>query len=92
MKRTLQAVPSHPQQADRHTDTPDLLSQTEICANSGISVQTWWRWRQAGLVPEAVVLPSGRLKWRREDIDRLFRKRPTAAPLRRYFTSVRGGR
>lgn len=67
----------------------DLVSQTEICRQLGISDQTWLRWRKARMTPEAIMLPSGRSKWRREDIDRLagkFADEPTAT--RRRFQAV----
>lgn len=69
---------------------PELLTQTQVCARLGISDATWWRWRTAKRTPDAVVLPSGRLKWRREDIDRLAGavvEDPLPAR-RRYFQSA----
>lgn len=45
------------------------------------------RWRKAGRTPEAVTLPSGRRKWRREDIDTLAGK-----PVARVSRFFRGGR
>lgn len=68
----------------------ELLRQVDVCQQLGISDQTWMRWRAAGLTPEAVVMPSGRLKWRRADIDRLAGK-PEERPGRRlHFGSVHG--
>lgn len=73
MTRQQALQPSHlqPQVATGQRDGADLLSQPQIARRLGISTDTWLRWRKAGLVPEAVVLPSGRRKWRREDIDEM---------------------
>lgn len=83
----LEPTAAEPQQPHRHADRADLLSQTQLCRVLGISASTWIRWRASKLTPEAVVMPSGRLKWRREDIDALAGK-PVERPGRRYFAAV----
>jgi predicted DNA-binding transcriptional regulator AlpA len=72
------------QSVTRNGHGSDLLRQIDVCARLGISDQTWMRWRKAGRVPDAVVLPSGRLRWRRDDIERLAGA-PTTVTSRNYF-------
>lgn len=79
---------AEPQQATGHADGPDLLNQQQVCGKLGISYQTWIRWRKAGRTPQAVTLPSGRLKWRRDDIDAMAGK--PVPRVSRFFGSVRG--
>lgn len=69
---------------------PELLRQVDVCARLWISDQTWLRWRAAKRTPDAVVMPSGRLRWRREDIDRLAGVVPVEEPAARsrYFGSI----
>jgi predicted DNA-binding transcriptional regulator AlpA len=90
MNRHLQAPTPDPQQPDRNHDRAlpvcELLTQVQVCAQLGISDQTWIRWRAARRTPEAVVMPSGRLKWRRVDIDALAGKSVEPSG-RRYFAS-----
>jgi predicted DNA-binding transcriptional regulator AlpA len=80
------------QQVASQPNGPDLLTQVAVCDRLGISIDTWWRWRKAGLTPEAVTLPSGRLKWRRSDIDRMSGAVPAPAVdrpgRRRYFKTA----
>jgi predicted DNA-binding transcriptional regulator AlpA len=91
MSQTLRPVASLPEQSERHAhralSSCELLRQVDVCARLGISDQTWMRWRAARRTPEAVVMPSGRLKWRADDIDALAGK-PVERPGRRYFASV----
>jgi hypothetical protein len=47
-----------------------LIGQAHICRRLGITVQTWRRWRQAGLAP-VPVLEKPRPRWRVVDIERL---------------------
>lgn len=83
-------------QGDPHVTrgTCDLLRQVDICAYLGITADTWISWRKAGLTPEAVVYPSGRLRWRRADIEALITGKVLAPhvedgrPRRRYFKSL----
>jgi len=89
-QRALESVPASAQQSKRYRDGADLLTQVQVCAQLGISDQTWMRWRAARRTPEPVTLPSGRLKWRREDIDRLAGRPVLVGGPRRYFGSVRG--
>lgn len=86
-QRALESASAHPEQAHGDSDGPDLLRQIDVCARLGISDQTWMNWRKAGRTPEPVRMPSGRLKWRREDIDAITRRR-RAEPPRRYFQSA----
>lgn len=88
MKRRLQPVPASAQQTDRDADRPDVLSQVEVCARLGISDQTWMRWRAAKRTPDAVTMPSGRLKWRTADIDALAGTEPERPGRRRFFQSA----
>lgn len=75
-------------QADaRRGDDGDLLTQVQVCQRLGISDQTWMRWRKAGRVPDPVVLPSGRRKWRAADITALIDPRPVSSR-RRFFGGV----
>jgi predicted DNA-binding transcriptional regulator AlpA len=47
-----------------NADDP-LLDQNETCAYIGVGRKTIWTWRQAGLFPQAIRLPSGSIRWRR---------------------------
>jgi predicted DNA-binding transcriptional regulator AlpA len=88
-QRSLQPHPTPSQQSQGDSDGPELLTQVEVCARLGICDETWMRWRKAGRVPAPVTLPSGRLKWRRDDIDRVTRTtRPE--PRRAFFGGARG--
>lgn len=83
----LQSTNAHPEVAPRDGDGPDLLTQEQVCRRLGISADTWTRWRKALRTPACVTLPSGRRKWRREDIDALAGK-----PVARVSRFFRGGR
>jgi predicted DNA-binding transcriptional regulator AlpA len=85
----LEAADASAQQSMRDGDGPDLLTQEQVCRKLGISNDTWTRWRKAGRTPKAVELPSGRRKWRREDIDRLAGA-PAASRVSRFFQGARG--
>jgi len=87
-QRALESVPASAQQSKRDRDGADLLTQVEVCRILGISDASWMRWRAARRTPEPVTLPSGRLKWRREDIDRIAGKPVLVGGPRRYFGSV----
>lgn len=76
------------QGSTRTSDGPDLLTQVEVCRRLGISDETWMRWRKAGKAPEGVTMPSGRVKWRTADIDRLTHTPTERTGSRRYFGSV----
>jgi predicted DNA-binding transcriptional regulator AlpA len=86
----LQSRDLDPQSGARRDDTRELLTQVQVCQRLGISDQSWMRWRKAGRTPEAVTLPSGRLKWRVSDIDALTRV-PERSARRRHFASAREG-
>jgi len=50
-----------------------LVNQTEARRlNGDVSAMTWWRWRQAGLVPEPVVI-RGRNYYRADDLAKMQR-------------------
>lgn len=86
-QRALEAANTNAQVPARDGDGPDLLNQRQVCGKFGISDQTWIRWRKAGRTPAAVTLPSGRLKWRRDDIDAMAGK-----PVPRVSRFFRGAR
>lgn len=88
--RALQSADAQAQQPARDRDGSDLLNQRQVCREFGISYQTWIRWRKRGWTPEAVTLPSGRQKWRREAIDAMTRK--PAPRISRYFITAVGKR
>lgn len=72
----LSVVHSHPM-SDRKSSSitrGDLLSATEVAeefAGSGISAVALRRWAREGQIP-AVRFPSGRVRFRREDIEALL--------------------
>lgn len=53
----------------------DLLTTSEVAKLLGVTRGTIWRWVRDGRLP-AVTLPTGTLRVRREDVERLLR-RPT---------------
>ena len=55
----------------------DFVRQFQICAELGISDETWRQWVRRGLAPAPVVMP-GRPRWRRADIDRFKQGRSEA--------------
>lgn len=92
--RDLQLEAPSPQQSKCRPNgafaAADLFTQLQVCAQLGISDDTWMRWRKAGRTPDAITLPSGRLKWRRADIDRLAGKPEERHGRRLHFGSVHG--
>jgi predicted DNA-binding transcriptional regulator AlpA len=46
-----------------HADD-DLLTMQQLASVLNVSVRTIKRWRDQGIGPPAVKLPSGRLRWR----------------------------
>jgi len=90
-QRVFESAPPPSEQPQGHHHSPDLLTQVQVCARLGISDQTWMRWRKAGRTPEPVTLPSGRRKWRQEDIERLVGA-PQPIARRHYFGAVRHAR
>jgi predicted DNA-binding transcriptional regulator AlpA len=42
----------------------DLLTKKQLASALNVSVRTIERWRDQGIGPPAVKLPSGRLRWR----------------------------
>lgn len=49
----------------------ELMTTGEVAKALGVSPNTVTRWAKAGKL-HAIVLPSGRLKFRREDVDELL--------------------
>lgn len=48
-----------------------LIAQTEARRlNGDVSAMTWWRWRNAGIVPEPVVI-QGRNYYRASDLAKM---------------------
>lgn len=89
--QTLEPAPTTPEQPDRHADVPrepcELMRQVDVCRRLGISQDTWIRWRKAGITPQGITYPSGRLRWRRADIDAMVQRKAVEprSVRRRYF-------
>jgi hypothetical protein len=88
-RQPLEPTAPHPQQPQRDTDGPHLLRQVDVCRRLGISDQTWMNWRKAGRTPEAIVMPSGLLRWRVVDIARLEGTPVEPERGRQYFQAAR---
>jgi predicted site-specific integrase-resolvase len=56
--------------ADRHRDA-ELATTAEAAAAIGVHPRTLHRYVHLGKARASIVLPSGRLRWTQEDIERL---------------------
>lgn len=54
----------------------DLLTPDEIAEKYQVSVQTIGRWARKGTLPTAARTPGGHRRFRRGDVERLFRAEP----------------
>jgi hypothetical protein len=92
MKGTLQPTTASAEQPlrddDRPRETPEFLTQIQICRRLGITDETWRRWRAAGKTPAPLDLP-GHPRWRAADIERFLQGRKADPKTRTYFASVR---
>ena len=57
-------------------DDDTLLTKQEVALLLHVSVRTLDRWRQHGIGPPSVALPSGRRRWQREVVMRWLRTPP----------------
>lgn len=64
------------------TPAPDLLTSAEAADQFNVSVHTVWRWVREDRLRPAVTLPSGRKRFRREDIEAILRGSETPAESR----------
>lgn len=55
------------------TEPPELLTTAEVARMLRVVPSTVQRWAQLGQLP-AIRLPSGGLRFRREDVERLLRR------------------
>jgi predicted DNA-binding transcriptional regulator AlpA len=66
--------------ADTRPRAADLMTVREVLAElNGVSRDTFYRWRQLGVAPQAIRLPNGELRVRRSDFERWLNNLPGAA-------------
>ena len=51
----------------------ELLRPRDVAKIFGISVKTLWKWQRKGII-KAVKLPTGKLRYPRSEVDRLWRQ------------------
>jgi putative resolvase len=51
----------------------ELLRPRDVAKIFGISVKTLWKWQRKGII-KAVRLPTGKLRYPRSEVDRLWRQ------------------
>jgi putative resolvase len=51
----------------------ELLRPKDVARIFGISVKTLWRWQRKGII-KAVRLPTGKLRYPRGEVERLWRR------------------
>jgi excisionase family DNA binding protein len=57
-----------------------MLTTRQIADLVGVSPETVLRWQRHGHGPAAIRLPSGALRYRREDVEAWLTQRSTAKP------------
>jgi putative resolvase len=51
----------------------ELLRPRDVAKIFGISVKTLWKWQRKGII-KAVKLPTGKLRYPRSEVERLWRQ------------------
>jgi putative resolvase len=51
----------------------ELLRPRDVAKIFGISVKTLWKWQKKGII-KAVKLPTGKLRYPRSEVERLWRQ------------------
>jgi putative resolvase len=51
----------------------ELLRSRDVAKIFGISVKTLWKWQRRGII-KAVKLPTGKLRYPRSEVERLWRQ------------------
>jgi len=51
----------------------ELLRPRDVVKIFGISVKTLWKWQREGII-KAVKLPTGKLRYPRSEVERLWRQ------------------
>ncbi|MEM1785458.1 MAG: helix-turn-helix domain-containing protein [Candidatus Bathyarchaeia archaeon] len=51
----------------------ELLRPSEVAKKFGISVKTLWKWQRKGII-KAVRLPTGKLRYPKSEVERLWRR------------------
>ena len=68
-----------PRQRSRESRHSVWLTVAEVLDELGIERSTWEKWRQRGIAPNAVRLPNGQLRIRREWLDDWLKSLPLSS-------------